>query len=516
MAVEVTEHNEGSTLNLHGYYLETIAMGRDTNMGKGTIDILIRSYRQLDRSSSRQFASSGVSAQTVKTGYFVFPHSAGLAYMRITALKISRLRSTLCFSMPISAAVLALDRRINELVDNVEKLLREDHPLRSVKPSIRKEWAHALIDDNAWKVKDSLEILAAIRNVIYQQKRMSVTAEATIHNLDIVKVMNSKYANAVLVLSIFAAVARQCGVRCDLIAFPDHLFLEWKESFTEPSIAFHINHVNGELEKKRQCPFASSNMRQYKYNPDYLLHYLYSSYAKSMGSIRDWSIQNVLYLAGFLHYINDNANPYKHFLEYLQSNDLIVFYKLRKLLGFECMRDFFYKDILALVNLNSKADKSCRKIQPKARTSSLKFAVGMICYHLKYDYICIVRDWDPVCAASAGWQQRMAINGLEYGSDQPFYTVIAADYSNRYVAQENLRVKLNPSRMTSLEEVIAREFSHFDGFTYVPNVMKEAEYPEDGAVRKLYRMRQEIQRSASVEASTAGGSRRHQQHSSTV
>ncbi|GBP40585.1 hypothetical protein EVAR_41665_1 [Eumeta japonica] len=78
------------TLNLHGNCLEAIAMGRDTNWGKGI--------------------SSGTSAQTMETGYFVLFHSVGLAYMRIIALKTSRLRSTLSFSMPISAAVVALDR----------------------------------------------------------------------------------------------------------------------------------------------------------------------------------------------------------------------------------------------------------------------------------------------------------------------------------------------------------------------------------------------------------------------
>ncbi|GBP05181.1 hypothetical protein EVAR_69642_1 [Eumeta japonica] len=70
-----------------------------------------------------------MSAQTVKTGRFVLPHGVGLAYMRITALKISRLRSTLTFSMPISAAVVVLDRWVSVYL-NRQSIVTKKHPLR--------------------------------------------------------------------------------------------------------------------------------------------------------------------------------------------------------------------------------------------------------------------------------------------------------------------------------------------------------------------------------------------------
>lgn len=59
----------------------------------------------------------------------------------------------------------------------------------------------------------------------------------------------------------------------------------------------------------------------------------------------------------------------------------------------------------------------------------------MVCTHLKYEYTCVIRGWDRSCAASDEWQSRMGIHVLEHGSQQPFYSVIAADYSERYVAQ---------------------------------------------------------------------------------
>ncbi|GBP86627.1 hypothetical protein EVAR_85760_1 [Eumeta japonica] len=75
------------------------------------------------------FASSGVMAQTVKAGYFVLLHGAGIAYIPITTFKKSRLRTTLSFSMPISAAVVARDRRVS-IYFNRQSIVIEEHPLR--------------------------------------------------------------------------------------------------------------------------------------------------------------------------------------------------------------------------------------------------------------------------------------------------------------------------------------------------------------------------------------------------
>ncbi|GBP21601.1 FAST kinase domain-containing protein 4 [Eumeta japonica] len=93
-------------------------MGKDTNLGKGSMisdehsgtTVSIRSVASKANETRHskfwvEFANSGMSAQTVKTAHFVLTHGAGLAYMRITALKTF----TLSFSMPISAAVVALD-----------------------------------------------------------------------------------------------------------------------------------------------------------------------------------------------------------------------------------------------------------------------------------------------------------------------------------------------------------------------------------------------------------------------
>ncbi|GBP63311.1 hypothetical protein EVAR_26625_1 [Eumeta japonica] len=63
----------------------------------------------------------------VKIEDFVHLHSTGLAYICIITLKKSRLRSTLSFSVLISAAVVALDRRVSVHFDRQSIVTKKYH-----------------------------------------------------------------------------------------------------------------------------------------------------------------------------------------------------------------------------------------------------------------------------------------------------------------------------------------------------------------------------------------------------
>lgn len=54
---------------------------------------------------------------------------------------------------------------------------------------------------------------------------------------------------------------------------------------------------------------------------------------------------------------------------------------------------------------------------------------------------------------------------------------------------ENLKDVKQPTRLLHLEDIIAREFTHFDGFGYIPNDEKNVEYPDEGPLSSLYRCR---------------------------
>ena len=53
--------------------------------------------------------------------------------------------------------------------------------------------------------------------------------------------------------------------------------------------------------------------------------------------------------------------------------------------------------------------------------------------HRRYDYVCVIRGWDPQCRMPEIWVEQMGVNMLERGTEQPFYHVsVDKDGSERY------------------------------------------------------------------------------------
>lgn len=50
----------------------------------------------------------------------------------------------------------------------------------------------------------------------------------------------------------------------------------------------------------------------------------------------------------------------------------------------------------------------------------------------------------------------------------------------------------NPNRLHHLEDVIAKYFTHYDGYCYVPNEELASEYPDDGPIRAVYKDKFEL------------------------
>jgi len=120
-------------------------------------------------------------------------------------------------------------------------------------------------------------------------------------------------------------------------------------------------------------------------------------------------------------------------------------------------------------------------IEVKRRTPEVKYSIGMIMKHQRYEYLCVITGWDLRCEASPEWMVEMGIDELQCGSNQPFYNVFADDGSSRYAAQENLVMAAQPGWVDHFE--IGRYFCNFNGTHYVPNEEKAKEYPEDAEVR---------------------------------
>lgn len=109
------------------------------------------------------------------------------------------------------------------------------------------------------------------------------------HPFFVMQVLTNRCGNVIVVGAIYHAMARRCGVKCEMVAFPNHLFLEWRD-ISDPArpVLYTVELGTGNLKLKRRCPFSQVNQHSnYKYCPDSLLQYIYSSLHMTMGAIRN-------------------------------------------------------------------------------------------------------------------------------------------------------------------------------------------------------------------------------------
>ncbi|CAK1552040.1 unnamed protein product [Leptosia nina] len=352
---------------------------------------------------------------------------------------------------------------LDDVVENIKDVIRQARAKKPPPPGRK-------------KVTDR-EVLSAMTQVIYRQRHITITPAADHDTLNIVKVLKNKCGHAIALAVIYQAVARKCGVKIELITFQDHLFLEWIDDSDPQNVIYTINLETGELKPKRRCPFSRTNQHfNYSYCPDSLLQYIYSSYFVTMGAIRNWHTQNALHLINFMSTNNNCHNPYNNFFPYLM--EIPALQAPNQELDLYFLSNFYREILLVLSTLNKPTASVYNNLQVKRHDKNVLFAVGMICYHKKYEYICIIRGWD----ISGDNVARMPAHNLVYGLMQPFYRVTAADQSERYVAQENLVELRHPTRLYHLEDLISKEFTHFDGFAYILNDEKKIEYPDENPI----------------------------------
>uniref|UniRef100_A0A914W0H3 Hemimethylated DNA-binding domain-containing protein n=1 Tax=Plectus sambesii TaxID=2011161 RepID=A0A914W0H3_9BILA len=119
------------------------------------------------------------------------------------------------------------------------------------------------------------------------------------------------------------------------------------------------------------------------------------------------------------------------------------------------------------------------KVKKRSEMPGVRYAVGMIMRHKKYNYTCVIAGWDDKCAAPRAWQMQMGVQTLQRQGDQPFYNVLADDGSNRYAAEDNMIFEPKPVPISHDE--VAKYFCELDssGQFYRMNEHKAVEYPED-------------------------------------
>ncbi|KAI5480551.1 F-box domain-containing protein [Pseudohyphozyma bogoriensis] len=142
------------------------------------------------------------------------------------------------------------------------------------------------------------------------------------------------------------------------------------------------------------------------------------------------------------------------------------------------------KDLLLLAQSIKFEDSE--EPTPKTRPESVTIPVGTIFHHRRHGYDGVVRGWDVTCLASEQWILQMRVDDLPGGRNQPFYHILAADGSRRYVAQENIDASA-PVSIETIENLLAdnevgKWFRTLDDVRgrrcFVPSAQLEAEFPE--------------------------------------
>ncbi|CAG7997806.1 unnamed protein product [Penicillium salamii] len=141
-----------------------------------------------------------------------------------------------------------------------------------------------------------------------------------------------------------------------------------------------------------------------------------------------------------------------------------------------------HEHILERLHVMKTVDEIPKRVRRRSEgNTSIRYAVGQVFRHRRYNYTAVITGWDSECGAGEPWMMRMGIDRLEAGRHQSFYHVLVEDRSVRYVAEENVElILLNFTELPgSLTAIAGKHFKRWDekNLMFVSN-MKD-EYPND-------------------------------------
>ncbi|CAN8104832.1 unnamed protein product [Discula destructiva] len=116
--------------------------------------------------------------------------------------------------------------------------------------------------------------------------------------------------------------------------------------------------------------------------------------------------------------------------------------------------------------------------RPDDEADPVQYRIGTYFEHQRYRYRGFIVGWNPTCSATSSWISQMRVDELPRGRRQPFYNIIAADKSSRYVAEENI-APLQDRPPESLMRLAGRYFKRWDQESgrFISNMRDE--YPDD-------------------------------------
>ncbi|KAH3877399.1 hypothetical protein DPMN_001264 [Dreissena polymorpha] len=345
----------------------------------------------------------------------------------------------------------------------------------------------------------SLHILDAINTVLYMKHSFKGSKFHSLCPQDsfIDKALKTEKGIPIIMCIIYAAVARQLGVVCEPVNTPYHFMLRWKQHPFKPpdQMYVYINAFDGgkrlklsEVAKEigvdpnlitvdtmvyaTPCHVIEREVRNLVHighelgkSGDYTL--LRTALELSV-LMKGHNIEARLNLVRINLHLGVNLEEAQQILQYVAGTDT-------SRIGLVAHMHNAITEEASVRNERNKNHKI--KVIRRKKFKTVKFAVGLVMRHKRYNYDCVISGWDYKCEASREWIQQMGVNQLSRQDDQPFYNVLVEDGSKRYAAEENLEVHQSPHIISHSE--VGRYFSTFDGYRYIMNCEKAEEYPYD-------------------------------------
>ncbi|KAK3085161.1 hypothetical protein FSP39_025236 [Pinctada imbricata] len=289
------------------------------------------------------------------------------------------------------------------------------------------------------------------------------------------KVIERKLGIPISLSLLYVSLARRLGIECLCVNYPSHFLIKWKEhplATTDRQFTF--------IDVFHKGKFLSPN------EIDTRLEVVKGIRPKQVYARMCRNLMNIFQQEAR----HGNISSLKSILDlYLQicPEDLE-----EKIL---CLRINIHLNVnleeLVSENLSSKIQDghfifivlTMFFVPKKDKQPFYNVFTVFLCFY-RYNYMCVLYGWDPVCTASEEWIIQMGVHNLPKKDKQPFYNVLVEDGSNRYAAQENL---YHPSADQYCEidhPDVGKYFMEFTGRYYIMNDEKALQYPDDAAVTR--------------------------------
>lgn len=389
---------------------------------------------------------------------------------------------------------------LTQLIKNELQIRYPKHPviqMEMVKTDVALE--HSL-----WEPAECRSILSCINAVLFNQQQFVGNRDDyySAQNSYIDQVLCKKMGIPITLCIIYASIARRLGVVCQPVNFPGHFLLKWQEhpslppdqkyTFIDvfdygkflcqkdckdlvpgysPMAENWYNTIEPVQVFKRMCWNLVDVGRQQESMGDGLM--CLRNALELLAILSPDDVEHQLLLARVYLHLNINLTKVMSLLQGISTRDPASI----GIVDYVCQAA---QSQMALQRSHQQTKKV--KIKHRNNNVNIEYAVGMIMRHKKYNYICVIYGWDPICEASRDWIYQMGVYNLPHREKQPFYNVLVEDGSNRYAAQENLEITEYPKPISHPE--IGKYFQHYCSTHYVPNEEKESEYPDDKSIRE--------------------------------